>query len=112
MPIQLAFQNEKLRQICESSVSAKRRLGEEAARSLRTRLADLRASASPVDMVDLGFAVFDAGSDIQIFVYIDGGYAVTATVNNRPEPRLEDGQLDWKRVTRLKILSIEGANEN
>jgi hypothetical protein len=112
MSIQLAFQTVKLRQICESSVSAKRSLGDPAARSLRTRLADLQASMSPAEIVNLGFAAFDTCSDIRIFIYIEGGYAVTATVNNRPEPRLENGQLDWKRVTRLKILSIERANEN
>lgn len=112
MSIQLAFQTAKLRQICESSVSAKRSLGESAAHSLRTRLADVCASTSPVDVVELGFAAFDMGSDVRIFIYIEGGYTVTATVNNRPEPRLDDGRLDWKRVTRLKILSIERANEN
>lgn len=63
-------------------------------------------------MVNLGFAAFDRDSDARIFIYIEGGYAVTATVNNRPEPRLEDGQVDWKRVTRLKILSIEQADAN
>lgn len=109
MSIQLAFQTAKLRQICESSVSAKRSLGEAAARSLHTRLADLQASVSLANMVNLGFAVFDRDSDARILIYIDCGYAVTAIVNNRPEPRLEDGQLDWKRVTRLKILSIERA---
>ncbi|WP_439684002.1 hypothetical protein [Cupriavidus oxalaticus] len=112
MSIQLAFQTAKLRQICESSVSAKRSLGETAARALRTRLADFQAGMSPTDMVDLGFAAFDRGSDIRITISIEGGYAVIATVNNRPEPRLENGQVDWKRVTRLKILSIERANEN
>ncbi|MGH8777581.1 hypothetical protein [Paraburkholderia sp.] len=112
MSIQLAFQTANLRQICESSLSAKRSLGEDAAHSLRTRLADLCASTSPVDLVNLGLAAFDSGSDVRIFIYIEGSYTVTATVNNHPEPRLEDDQLDWKRVTRLKILSIERANEN
>ncbi|WP_156437283.1 hypothetical protein [Burkholderia sp. RF2-non_BP3] len=112
MSIQLAFQNVKLRQICESTVSAKRSLGEGAARSLHARLADVCACTSPVDVVELGFAAFDTSSDVRIFIYIEGGYTVTATANNRPEPRLVDGQLDWKRVTRLKILSIEPANEN
>lgn len=60
----------------------------------------------------LGFAAFDSDSVNQIFIYIEGGYTVTATVNHRDVPRLGNGQLDWKRVTRLKILSIERANEN
>lgn len=112
MSIQLAFQTVQLRQICESPLSAKRSLGEEAALSLRTRLADVRASTSPVDVMALGFATFDSASDVQIFIYIEGSYTVTATVNHREVPRLEDGQVDWKQITRLKILSIEPANEN
>jgi hypothetical protein len=112
MSIQLAFQTMRLRQICESPVSAKRSLGEIAARALRTRLADLQAGMSLADMVNLGFATFERGSDVRITISIEGGYAVVATINNHPEPRLENGQLDWRRVTRLKILSIERANES
>lgn len=112
MPIQLAFQDEKLRQVCESSVSAKRRLGEVAARLLQTRLADLRAAESPTDLVDLGFAQFEPASDTRIDIDIGDGYVVIAMANHRPELRLATGKLDWKRVTRLKILSVKRANEN
>lgn len=112
MSIQLAFDTMKLRQICENFVSAKRSLGGRAAKSLHARLADLCASSSPLDMVDMGFAGFHKGSDARIFIYIEDGYAIEAVVSNRPEPRLGDGRLDWKQVSRLKILSIERANEN
>lgn len=112
MSIQLAFDTVKLRQICENFVSAKRSLGSLAAKSLHARLADLRASSSPLEMVELGFAGFHKDSDTRIFIYIEDGYAVEAVVSNRPEPRLGNGRLDWKLVSRLKVLSIERANEN
>jgi hypothetical protein len=112
MSIQLSFDTVKLRQICENFVSAKRSLGSLAGKSLHARLADLRASSSPLEMVNMGFAGFRKSSDARIFIYIEGGYAVEAVVSNRPEPRLGDGRLDWNQVSRLKILSIERANEN
>lgn len=112
MSIQLAFQDDKLRQVCESTVSAKRRFGVSAAESLRNRLADLQACANVAELMSLGFTTVDKGTEARIFVSMADGYTVIAVANNRPEPRLQGGRLDWKRVTRLKITSIERANEN
>lgn len=111
MPIQLAFQNENIRKVCESTISAKRKYGGIAGSSLHARLADLKAADSPVDLVDLGFATFDQTSNNQIIIFLDDGYSVHATANHKPPPGLP-GQLDWSKVTRVKILSIERANEN
>ncbi len=112
MPVQLAFQDEKVRQTCESPVSAKRRLGESAASSLRARLADLRAADSPIQLVELGFATLSQDKETHIVIQVGSGYVLVAAVNNRPEPRLSSGKLDWKQVSRLKILSIERVHEN
>lgn len=112
MSIQLAFQDDKLRQLCESTVSAKRRFGVQTAKTLHTRLADVQACANVAELEGIGFASVDKGEDARIFISIGDGYTVTAVVNNRPEPRLRGGRLDAKNVTRLKIMSIERANEN
>ncbi|BBB64429.1 hypothetical protein UNDYM_0176 [Undibacterium sp. YM2] len=111
MPIQLAFQDENLRKVCESTVSAKRKYGGLAGPSLHARLADLKAADSPSDLVDWGLAKFDQASDSQIIIFIDDEYHVRAAANHNPPPGTP-GKLDWKQVTRVKILSIERANEN
>ncbi len=111
MPIQLAFQDEILRKVCESTVSAKRKYGGLAGPSLHARLADLKAADSPVDLVHWGFAEFDQTSNEQIVIFIDDGYRMHAAANHRPPPG-PPGQLDWTQVTRVKILSIERANES
>lgn len=111
MSIQLAFKNEKLRQTCESPVSAKRKLGPDAGRSLHARLADLRAADSPVELIDLGFANYDAKSETRIIIHLDGGYVVIAEANHREAPG-GVGALDWTQVTRMKIINIEPANES
>jgi len=110
MPIQLAFQDENLRKVCESTISAKRKYGGIAGQSLHARLADLKAAGSPVELVELGFAVFDKINDDRIVVYLDDGYYLYAVANHNPLPALH-GQLAWSKVTRVKIISIERANE-
>jgi hypothetical protein len=71
MPIQLAFQNENLRKVCESTISAKRKFGGLAGPSLHARLADLKAADSPIELVQLGFAVFDQKSNDGIVIFLD-----------------------------------------
>jgi plasmid maintenance system killer protein len=111
MPIQLAFQDENLRKVCESTISAKRKYGSFVGPSLHARLADLKAADSPADLVDLGFAEFAKPSNEKIVIFLDDGYRILISANHKPLPRTL-GQLDWKQVTRVKILSIERANEN
>jgi len=111
MPIQLAFQDENIRKVCESTISAKRRYGGVAGPSLHARLADLKAADSPVDLVDLGFADFDQMDSDQIVIFLDDDYCVHAVANHKPLPGFP-GQLDWSKVTRVKILSIKRVNEN
>lgn len=111
MPIQLAFQDENLRKVCESPISAKRKYGTLSGPSLHARLADLKAADSPADLVEWGLAKFDLRSNDRIVIFIDDCYCILAAANHKPLPG-PPGQLDWKQVTRVKILSIERANEN
>ena len=111
MPIQLAFQDENLRKVCESHISAKRKYGGIAGPSLHARLADLRAADSPAELVEWGFAKFDEAANDRIVIFLDDSYRLYAVANHKPLPG-KPGKLDWTQVTRVKILSIERANEN
>jgi hypothetical protein len=111
MPIQLAFQDENLRKVCESSISAKRKYGGIAGSSLHARIADIRAATSPAELVEWGFAEFDGAANDQIVIFLDDFYRLYAVANHKSPPG-KPGQLDWNQVTRVKILSIERINEN
>lgn len=106
MSVQLAFQDENLRKVCESSISAKRKYGGIAGPSLHMRLADLRAAESPADLVEWGLATFDQAANDQIVIFLDDSYRLYIAANHKPPPG-EPGQLDWTQVTRVKILRIE-----
>lgn len=111
MAMQLAFQDEKLRTLCESSIKAKRQFGKNAADALQKRLADLRAAESLSTIVGLGFGRFVADAPPRIEISLADGCVMVASPNHRPEPRLETGELNWHQVTRLKILSIDRASQ-
>lgn len=51
MPLHITFLDDSLRQLCESRVAAERALGNQAARRLRSRLADLRAAGKISEVV-------------------------------------------------------------
>lgn len=112
MPIDLSYQDEKLRKICESPVSAKRRLGVRVANALASRLADLDAADCPCDLEQMGLARFVDPSSSHIVIDLPDDYAVVASINHRSVPRLSSGEVDWKQISRLKIVSIERAHEN
>lgn len=112
MSVQLAFQDERVRQLCESPISARRAFGPDVARTLHARLADLRAANSVFDVLNLGLAKQRSSHPHRIFVDLGSGNVLHAQACIHPEPNLPPGELDWKQVSRLKVLSIECANEN
>lgn len=112
MAVQLSFQDQRVRQQCESPISARRAFGPDVARTLHTRLADLRAADSVYDLLSLRLARLHGSHPHQIFIQLGGGYVLHAQAGMQLQPSLSSGERDWKQVSRLKILFIERANEN
>lgn len=112
MSVQLAFQDQRLRQQCESPVSARRSFGQDAARTLHTRLADLRAADSVYDVLSLSLASASTIHAHRILIHLGSGYVLHAQVGNRTKAYLPSGELDWRQVSRLKVLYIEREDEN
>ncbi len=108
-PLELAFANRSLRHICESESKAKRVLGVEVARTLKHRLADLRAAISIEDLV--AGRPHELQDSHSIEIEIDEGVRLTFCANHNKEPLLPTGQTDWSKVRRVKILRIEGHDE-
>jgi hypothetical protein len=102
--LQLSFAKKSLREICENSAEANRKVGVDTANELRRRLADLRAATSVHDLLvgepretDGSKVTLDVGADIQI----------TLCPNHSTVPKLESGAIDWSKVNRVKILAVQ-----
>lgn len=102
--LDIAFENKDLRSICENDKKAKERYGEQITDKLKRRLADLRAVADVRELV--------AGNPSEIGenkFKLDLGdqYHLIFVSNHIRVPILNEDKIDWTKVKRIKILSIE-----
>ncbi len=102
----LAFISEDLRNTCEKDAVARRELGDEVARVLRGRIADLRAATSVRDLV-VGKPRCEMGmTKPTIIVDLAKGYELSFCANHVKSRLSEAGEIDWSLITRIKILSV------
>ncbi len=99
----VSFETPELRVLCEDPNVAKTKLGDDVARLLRARLADLRSADGLFDL-PTGNPRINGGN-----YFLDLG--TFATLRWEPygksaEPA-ENGHLDWGRVNRLKLVRID-----
>lgn len=104
--VQLAFATKQLRELCASSAKAKRELGEVVATKLQRRLADLRAGSHAVDFPAGRPREVEEGGRKMIAVDLADGMVLLFCANHNRTPTLEDGRVDWARVTRVQILDV------
>lgn len=104
MPLEIAFAEKSDRQLCENEAIAVRKLGAKLADKLKRRLADLRAATSVKDIVAGKPQVLHKH---QIAVELCDGYCLFFCANHNTNPLLESDEIDWSRVSRIKILRIE-----
>jgi toxin HigB-1 len=102
--LELSFANKPLRQLCESSAKANRKLGVDIANELRRRVADLRAATSARDLLIGAPREIQAN---QITLDVGPCFKITFCANHNTIPKLESGAIDWSKVSRVKILAIE-----
>ncbi len=109
--LELAFANKPLRQLCENEAHAKRELSPTVAEILKHRLADLRAAVSVKDLV-AGKPRRLGGADHQhMAIDLCDGYRIVFSANHPNNPVVESGELDWSKVSRVKILRVESNYE-
>jgi proteic killer suppression protein len=107
MTLEIAFAEKSDRQLCENEAIAVRKLGIKVAEKLKRRLADLRAATSVKDIVaGKPQALFEKYKH-QIAVELCDGYRLIFCSNHNTNPLLESDEIDWSRVSRIKILRIE-----
>ena len=106
--VELAFATKSLRTICESQANAKRELGPHVAEALKHRLADLHAATSPKDLlVGRPRELDGSGPKRPMAIDLIDGHRIVFSANHPKPPTTESGDLDWSKVSRVKLLRIE-----
>jgi hypothetical protein len=94
-----------LRTVCEKEAQAKHELGDTVAEFLKHRLSDLRAAKSVKDLVAGRPRIGDDKS--HMVVDLGESHRLVFKANHTNNPLNPSNDLDWDRITRIKILRIE-----
>lgn len=103
--LELAFESMPLRTICEKEAQAKHELGDSVAEVLKHRLSDLVAAKSVKDLLAGRPRIGDDRS--HIVVDLGESHHLVFKANHPNNPLTSSNDLDWGKVTRVKILRIE-----
>jgi hypothetical protein len=103
--LELAFETKDLRTLCEIEAEAKRKLKGPVAEMLKHRVADLKAALSLSDLVAGRPRLGDTPETM--LVDLRDGYRLVFAANHQRNPRASSGDIDWPRVSRIRITAIE-----
>jgi hypothetical protein len=104
--MELAFETRFLRELCERTDTAEAELGTYAADLLRRRLADLRAASCLIDLPLSTRLHADVEENYMLVLPVTEGLRLRFTANHVKNPRLPNGEIDWGRVSRIKLVCV------
>ena len=105
--MEISFETKDLRTICEIEAHAQNKLGDETAGILKRRLADIRSAKTISDLIAGRPRELDDGTG-QMVIDLYPSYRLVFCANHPSNPVVDSGNIDWSRVSRVKIVSIEG----
>jgi hypothetical protein len=102
--VEIAFSSRILRSLCEDDKKAAQKLGSEVAKTLQSRLADLRAASSVSELI-LGDAKLTCDGK-EMTITIGHGQTFAIRCNHSEPPTAAKGQIDWGLVERVKVVRV------
>lgn len=110
--MEISYQDQDLRQLCLSKNRAKTQFGDEFALKLKILLADLDVWNNVNELIEGGIYVLkiDGKNYVTVELGNEGKFVFCAI--NLDIPLNEDRTINWAKVTRIKVLRIEGNNAN
>lgn len=107
----IAFEDRKLREICEDQDVAINEYGPAIAETLMKRLADLVSLRSPAEI--------PVGNPTELLEFPIPHFGVDLAehrrlifcANHTSNHHMKDGKINWTKVTRIKIVKIERSHE-
>lgn len=105
--MEIRFKNKQLKSLCIEEKAAKRTLGKQSARKLRSRYSDLLATANVSELPPVGRPhPYLQDKEHRFSLDLHQGHRILFIPDHDPFPTAEDSGLDWKNVTSIKIISI------
>lgn len=106
--IEIEFSTKKLKKACSSDKAMRGRWGDELAKKLRRRLADLEAADSLDEMRNLPGRCHELTGDLDGSLAVDlkHPYRLIFRPNHKPTPTKDDGGLDWSQVTKILVTDV------
>ena len=84
-------------------------MGADIAEALKHRLADLRAATSIRDLVVGKPRTLDIGHVNCLVIDLCEGNRMVLQANHPENPLTDSGELDWDKVSRIKVIYIGGS---
>ena len=102
--MEISYASEQVKKLCEEPKRAVKALGADSARKLRTRLAELDAAASVLELPAGHPHPLKRDRAGQFAVSLAGGCRLIFEPANDPVPKRADASIDWALVTKVRIL--------
>lgn len=106
--MELAFAERELRAVCLNELKAVQELGPRAAEKLKRRLADLAAASTVSDLFGFPGRPRQHHDHLsQVVVDLIDGWQLFFESGHVKSRMLDNGEIDWARTKRIKILRLE-----
>lgn len=108
--MRLTFETPRLEKEFNSQKTLIKKRGPEQAKLIMLRLSQLQAANNLEDMRTLPQVrahELKGKLDEMISLDLNQPYRLLITPDHEETPRKEDGGLDWKRITKVKIMGVE-----
>lgn len=104
--MEIAFNTLTIRSLCEDEAEAEKYFGKDLSQALKRRLADIRAATSISDLVVGTPSPLSNGDRDKMCIELSPWTHLVFCANHRKNPCTDGGEIDWKKVTRIKIMAI------
>jgi len=104
--MEIEFRNKHLRRLCEQDRYAVQELGADCAKKLQGRIADLQSVNDVLELPAGKPHPLKGDRKGQYAIELTGGKRLVIIPANNPTPMLDEENIDWSRVTKIRIIEI------
>ena len=104
--MEITYANRELKKLCNKSNYAIRKLGDEGARKLQSRLSDIESAHDVTELIAGSPHPLKGDREGDFSLRLHRAHRLVFRPEHDPIPRLEDRGIDWQNVTAVQIVEI------